>query len=165
MDHSLLERDEITLVGIQVNTSYDQEIEKNKGNIFPCVMNYYHNGLADKIANRKNPGTTICAYTHYTSDYKGDYTYFIGEEVSSIDGVDLEQFETLVVPKQNYAKFTTKPAPMPDVIINAWGKIWSMSPKDMGGQRQYRTDFEVYDERASDHEKIVMDLFIGIAPN
>ncbi len=53
---------------------------------------------------------------------------------------------------------------MPDVIVNAWKKIWEMSPKDLGGKRSYQTDFEIYDERAADHQNIVLDLYISINP-
>lgn len=152
---------EIKLVGISVRTSYSQELEKMKGHIFPIVQKYFHQGIAEKIQNRKKPGTTFCAYTDYESDHTGAYTYFIGEEVSSFTEVP-KGFEQLVIPKQQYAKFTTSPAPMPDVIVNAWKKVWEMPPKELGGQRSYHTDFEIYDERAADHQNIVLDLFIGI---
>lgn len=52
-----------------------------------------------------------------------------------------------------------------DVIVNAWKGIWCMTPKDLGGERCYQTDFEIYDERASDHQKIVLDVYVGIQSN
>lgn len=163
MHKEILAVPEIKLVGICVRTSNERERDKMKGNIFPCVQKYFHQGLAEKISNRKRPGTTFCAYTGYETDHNGEYTYFIGEEVSELNNVP-EGFQQLVVPKQQYAKFTTTPAPMPDVIVNAWKEIWEMSPKQLGGHRSYETDFEVYDERAADHQNIVLDLNIGIEP-
>lgn len=162
MQKTLIEKSEIKLVGISVRTSYDREIDKIKGNIFPCVQRYFHGSLFKKISNRAKPGTTYCAYTDYKSDYKGAYTYFIGEEVTSFDNNLSEEFEKLVIPKQKYAMFTTAPAPMPDVIVNAWNEVWKMSSKQLGGDRCYQTDFEVYDERAVDHQNIILDLFVGI---
>ncbi len=153
---------EITLVGISVRTSYSQELDKMKGNIFPCVRRYFHGALAEKIPHRKKPDTTFCAYTDYETDYAGSYTYFIGEEVTSLDDPLPEGFQKLIIPRQRYAKFTTNPAPMPDVIVNAWNEIWKMSPKELGGRRLYETDFEIYDERAADHQNIVLDVYIGI---
>jgi predicted transcriptional regulator YdeE len=132
-----------------------------KGNIFPLVLKYYHQALYEKIPNRIKPGTTFCAYTDYTSDFKGAYTYFIGEEVTSFDDIP-EGFVKVTIPEQSYAKFTTAPGPMPDVIVNAWQEIWEISPKQLGGKRSYHTDFEVYDERAADHQNIVLDLYVGI---
>lgn len=162
MDKVIAKKPEIKLVGICVRTSYQQELDKMKGHIFPCVQRYFHGSFGDKISHRKKPGTTFCAYTQYASDYKGAYTYFIGEEVDSIDKKLPDGFSTLIIPAQTYAKFTTQPAPMPDVIVNAWKKVWEMQPKQLGGERNYLTDFEIYDERAADHQKIVLDLYVGI---
>lgn len=162
MQQEQITRPEIKLVGICVRTNNKQEADKINGKIFPCIKRYFHEGFAEKIANRKNPNTTFCAYTDYESDQTGDYTYFIGEEVITFPPSLPEGFEKLVIPKQHYAKFTTGPAPMPDVIVNAWNEIWKMTPKEFGGKRAFKTDFEIYDERAADHQKIVLDLYIGI---
>lgn len=163
MKQTRLELPEIKLIGISVCTSYNQELDKMQGHIFPCVQRYFHGALFEKIPHRKKPGTTFCVYTDYESDYLGAYTYFIGEEASSFNHLP-EDFQQMIIPSQNYAKFTTNPAPMPDVIVNAWKEIWDMTPDDLGGSRAYRTDFEIYDERAADHQKIVLDIYIGIKP-
>ncbi len=164
MVHVILEKPEIHLVGICVRTNNKREAGKMDGKIFPLVKRYFHEGLAEKIKHRKNPGTTFCAYTDYESDEHGDYTYLIGEEVTSFDKQLPEGFQTLIIPKQTYAKFTTEPAPMPDVLLNVWNTVWKSSPEELGGRRTYVTDFEIYDERAADHQKIVLDLFIAIEP-
>jgi len=161
MQKNLIELPDMLLIGITARTNNKREADKMKGKIWPCVQRYYHEKLFEKIRNRKNPGITICAYTEYESDYTGDYTYFIGEEVSSHADV-LAGFDKLVIPPQRYAKFTTGPDAMPDVLIKAWNQIWKMTPNDFGGQRLYHTDFELYDERAQDHQNVVLDIFIGI---
>lgn len=152
---------EIKLVGLKVRTNNKAELGSLDGKIFPCVQQYFHQHVFEKIPNRKNPGTTLCVYTEYESDHTGDYTYYIGEAVKSFDGVP-EGLETLIIPAQKYAKFTTEPAPMPNVLTDAWTSILNMSSEDLGGKRAYRADFEVYDERAADHSKIVLDIYIGI---
>ncbi len=154
-----VERPEITCVGIQVRTSFETELEEGK--IGPCVQSYFHQGLFDKIPHRNSPGTTFCAYTDYESDYRGGYTYFIGEEVTSIDELP-EEFTVLNIPFQSYAKFTSGPASMPGVVRGAWQEIWEMTPQELGGERRYHTDFEIYDERAVDHHNVILDLYIGI---
>lgn len=53
---------------------------------------------------------------------------------------------------------------MPNVIVDAWKEIWKMPASQLGGQRGYKADFEIYDERVSDHQSIVLDLYIGIQP-
>jgi predicted transcriptional regulator YdeE len=151
------------LVGITTRTNnadiFEEDPSINK--IAATVQKYFYSGLAEKIVARKNPGTTFCIYTNYESDFSGDYTYFIGEEVSSFEEVG-EGFETLTIPMQNYVKFTSQPGPMPSVCINMWQNIWKMSSSDLGGDRNYVADFEVYDERSVDHNNVTLDIYIGI---
>lgn len=162
MQYAMVERPEMRMVGLCVRTNNKAEFNKLDGKIFPLVKRWFHEALAEKIPHRKNPGTTLCAYTDYESDENGDYTYFIGEEVTKLDPKLSKDFKVLTIPRQTYAKFTNGPAPMPDVLTHAWSAIWKMTPKELGGKRAYATDFEVYDERSLDHQKIVMDFYIGI---
>ena len=161
MKKNLSQREEIKLIGTKVQTSYKNELDWTAGKIFPCVQKYFHQQLAEKISERKNPGTTFCVYTEYESDYMGDYTYFIGEEVSSIDNIP-KDLETLIIPAQKYIKFTTEPAPMPNAVVDTWKKITQMTANELGGARRYHSDFEIYDERAHDHNNLILDIYIGI---
>ena len=72
---------ELKLVGITTRTNNSQIFERDPSTnkIAATVQKYFHNGLAEQIKDRKNPGTTFCVYTNYESDVNGDYTYFIGE--------------------------------------------------------------------------------------
>jgi len=162
MQRTLIERPEIKLIGICVRTSYDQELDKMQGHIFPCVQRYFHGLLFDRIPHRTKPGTTFCAYTDYDSDHTGAYTYFIGEAITASETPLPEGFCGLTIPRQQYVKFTTLPAPMPDVVVKTWESIWKMSSAELGGKRRYATDFEIYDERAADHQNIVLDVYVGI---
>lgn len=152
---------EIKLIGITAKTSLAFEMNPLTAKIGATVQKYFHDSLPEKINNRKTPGITYCIYTNYESDFTGGYTYFIGEEVDSFDNLP-EGFETLVIPMQNYAKFTTDSGPMPMVCISAWQKIWTMTSAEFGGERAYIADFEVYDERAIDHQNVVLDIYVGI---
>jgi predicted transcriptional regulator YdeE len=148
-------------MGLKVRTNNQNEFNLETAKIGPCVMKYFQEHWGHKIPNRKNPGVTLCAYTEYESDFQGDYTYYIGEEVSSIDSLP-EGLHELLIPAQPYIRFTAGPGPMPNVDIEAWQKIWTMSENELGGTRNYKTDFEVYDERARDPQNTVLDLYIGI---
>jgi len=149
------------IVGIAVRTNNRSEINPIEGKIFPCIQKYFHGNLAAQIPHRIHPGTTYCIYTDYESDHHGDYTYMIGEEVSSFDHLPAG-FETIVIPAKKYVKFTNGPAPMPEVVRSPWMQIWQMTPDQLGGKRAYLADFEVYDERAADHQRIVLDIYIGV---
>jgi predicted transcriptional regulator YdeE len=154
---------EIKLVGITARTNNTHLFESNPSTniIATTVQKYFYGGLAEKILERKKPGTTFCAYAHYESDYRGDFTYFIGEEVTSLENIP-DGFESLIIPPQLYAKFINEPGPMPAVCIDMWQNIWKMNAADLGGTRSYIADFEVYDERSRDHNHVTLDIFIGI---
>jgi predicted transcriptional regulator YdeE len=161
MQKTMAKLPEIKLVGITARTNLASEMNLATAKIGATVQKYFHGCCPKKIQNRKNPNVTYCVYTDYESDFTGDYTYFIGEEVDSFDGLP-EGFETLVMPIQNYAKFTTDSGPMPAVCISAWQKIWTMTSAEFGNERAYIADFEVYDERALDHQNVVLDIYIGL---
>lgn len=152
---------EIKLVGIKVRTDNKRESDPLRARILPCVQRYFQQQLAEKIPHRKNPGTTFCAYGEYESDHTGEYTCYIGEEVSTFKDIP-EGLETHIIPLQTYVKFTSPQGPMPTVVMNAWQEIWEMSPEALGGQRRYATDFEVYDERAKDPQNVIVDIYIGV---
>lgn len=148
-------------VGIKTRTNNQAEANSLEGKIFPLVKHYFHQNVAASIPNRTHPGTTFCIYTDYESDHHGDYTYFIGEEVDSFESLPAS-LETLIIPAQNYIKFTNGPGSMPDVVRKPWQQIWQMTPVELGGTRSYIADFEIYDERSKDHQNIILDIYIGI---
>jgi predicted transcriptional regulator YdeE len=152
---------EIKLVGLHVRTNNKAEMDPLTAKISPCVQQYFHQQWAEKIPHRTHPGRTFCAYTNYESDYTGDYTFYIGEEVNSLEDIP-EGLESHIIPPQTYINFITQPGPMPTVLINAWQDIWKMSSENLSGERSYHTDFEVYDERASDPQNTILDIYIGI---
>jgi predicted transcriptional regulator YdeE len=123
---------------------------------------YWSKQIANHFNHRATPGITYSIYTDYESDETGDYTYFIGELVDSTDDQDLSEFKTLTIPGSSYQKFTTEAGKMPEVVISAWQKIWSMNESDFEGKRKYIADFEVYDQRAADPTKAVLDIYIGV---
>lgn len=152
---------EIKLVGITCRTSnaevFNSAPEDNK--IVQTIQKYFANGCSEKIAHRSKPRTTYGVYTNYESDFNGEYTYFIGEEVSSLEDLP-EGFETITIPIQNYAKFTNEPGPMPSVCIDMWKNI--LGQDELMAQRGYIADFEVYDIRSKDQQNAVLDIYIGV---
>jgi len=161
MKKTIVTLPEKKLVGIKIRTNNALEINSSTSNIQKCVQKYWEENTPNRIKNRVKVGTTFCVYTDYESDFTGEYTFFIGEEVSSFDKID-ETLKTHSIPSQKYVRFTAGPGAMPGVVIDAWGKIWKMTKQTMGGERAYISDFEVYDERAADKEKTTIDICIGI---
>lgn len=161
MNTQLVNEPEILFIGVSVRTNNKNEMDPSVRKIAGLVDQYWQQDLSEKIPNRKNPGRTICVYTDYQSDEHGDYTYVMGEEVTSLENVP-PNFTALQIPAAKFKRFTTLPGKMPFVVIEAWQKIWTMSPDQLGGQRAYQNDFEIYDQRTADPDNAVMDIYIGI---
>jgi predicted transcriptional regulator YdeE len=161
MKKELVNQPEIMLVGISVRTNNKNEMNPQSSKIGELMGRYWNDNIAKQIPNRKHPGVTLSIYTEYDSNEHGDYTYFIGEEVDSLENIPSE-LQRLRIPSSKYQKFTTPIGKMPEVVINAWQQIWKMSSHDFGGERAYKADFEVYDQRAMDPLNTSLDIFIGI---
>jgi predicted transcriptional regulator YdeE len=161
MNKMMIQLPELKLVGLTARTSNAAEMNPETAKIGPTMQRFFAENLQEKILHRKNPGKIFAVYTNYESDEKEGYTYFLGEEVTSFEE-GKEEFEPLTIPAQTYIKFTSNPGPMPRVVIDMWQKIWKMDTTELGGERAYVADFEVYDERSRDPSNAILDLYIGI---
>ena len=151
----------ITLVGLSVRTSFKGETNPSTSQIGPLAGKYFATNVAETIPHRTNPGVTLAVYTDYESDEYGEYTYFIGEAVEQ--AADLpEGLQTVSIPGGEFAKLTTEPGVMPQVVIDAWQQIWNMSAEQLQGSRAYQADYEVYDQRAANPDNTVLDIYIGL---
>ena len=141
MQKTIIQLPEVKLVGIKERTRNSAEMDPSTAKIAPTVQRYFHQALAEKLIHRKHPGATYCVYTDYESDVTGEYTYFIGEAVSSFDQIP-DGFAKLLIPAQTYVKFTNGPGPMPSVCIDVWQKIWQMNAAELGGLSDRRKFLE-----------------------
>ena len=160
MKQTIITIPEIKLVGLKIRTNNDAEFNPKTAKIMQTVENYAQN-FATKSPNLTNPGKLYSVYFEYESDHTGEYSYFFGEKVSDFSNV-LEGLDTCIVPAQTYSKFTTAYGAMPNIVINAWQEIWSMNEQDLKGERNYKADLEVYDQRAQDPINTQVDVLIGI---
>ena len=161
MERELIRRSSIQLVGLQVRTSNRQEMQPETAKIAKLFGEYLQKNISTKISHLVQPLVIFSVYTDYDSDEHGEYTYFIGQEVSILSSVP-EGLHVLNIPASNYQKFTVPAGPMPSVVVEAWQKIWKMTPKELGGTRAYQADFEIYDERASDPANTSLDIYISM---
>jgi predicted transcriptional regulator YdeE len=152
---------EIKLVGITARTSNALEFDPKAAQIGKTMQRFFTENLQEKIQHRKNPNKVFAVYTNYESNENGSYTYFLGQEVTAF-GNQSDIFQTLVIPNQTYTKFTSNPGKIPKVVINMWQNIWQMKEADFEGKRSYISDFEVYDERSTDLNSAIVDVFVGI---
>lgn len=153
---------EMKLIGLTTRTNNKNEMVNETAKIGKLASLYWGNQQANNIKHRSKPGVTYAIYTDFENHEYGDYTYFIGETVDSFESQDLAHFKKITVPASTYQKFTTTPGKMPDVVISAWQAIWKMKEGDFGGKRKYVADFEIYDDRVSDQNNAIVDIYIGI---
>lgn len=161
MNKQIVTKPVFKLIGLSVVTNNADEQNPATAKIGPLVAQYMAENVASRIPNRENPGVMFSVYTDYESDHQGNYTYLIGEEVSSFEDVPSD-LHCIIVPTGQYQRFTTHAGKIPDVIIQAWQTIWGMSKEALGGARRYIADFEIYDHRAADPMNAVADIYIGI---
>ena len=151
----------IKLMGLTERTSNTNEFNPKTAIIGTVIGRYWQQNWATKIPHQMQSGVTLASYADYASDFNGPYNYFYGAEVSTITDIP-EGLASLIIPAGKYLKLTTNAGAMPEIVINAWQQIWKMSEADLGGQRTYKADFEIYDKRASDVKNATVDIYIGI---
>ena len=161
MEKNIEQLPEIKLVGITARTSNVLEMDPSTAKIGATIYRFDQDGLQAKILNRKTPGKIFAVYTNYESDENGPYTYFLGEEVTFFENI-APGFETLIIPAQAYAKFTSNSGKVQEISIGMWQNIWQMGAAELGGKRTYIADFEIYDERCKDLNNAIIDIYVGI---
>lgn len=148
-----------TVIGISCRTNNAKEAS-GQGCIGKQWARLFTENILDKIPHREDKNT-IAVYTDYASDNDGEYTYVLGAKVKN-DAVAPAGMVKVTVPAGRYAKFTSDVGPAPVVVPANWKKIWATAKTQPGGDRLYKTDFEVYDQRASDPQKTQMDIYVGV---
>jgi len=158
----LVHQDEFFVVGIEVRTTGERELS-GEGEIPGLWRRFYSEHIADKIPNRVDKNI-YALYTDYVHDRMADYTVLLGVRVKDTSEVPAGMV-LKTIPAGQYAIITSEKGPGETVIPTAWQKVWALEDKDqLGGKRAYKTDYELYDERATDPQNLQADLYIGLKP-
>jgi predicted transcriptional regulator YdeE len=148
-----------TMVGIAVRTSNVKEMTA-EGMIGKQWARLMQENLLRNIPNKAD-ANIVAAYTDYASDKDGEYTFVLGARVINADDVPAGMVAK-TVSAGKYAVFTSERGPVQQVVVATWMRIWK-TPKDApGGDRAYKTDFELYDQRAQNPAVTVMEIHVGI---
>lgn len=155
MEINQIKNAEIKLVGVSARTSNATEANPATALIGQTMQKFFF--IQQNILNRINPGRVFSVYTDYENQADGEYTYFVGEEVSEFSQINTD-LSTLTIPEQKYTKFTTDQGPIPRIVFETWQHIWGMN--DL--QRAFVADFEIYDERSNEMNSAIVDIYIGV---
>jgi predicted transcriptional regulator YdeE len=147
------------IAGLTARTNNAQEMS-GRGKIGHLWREFLQPNLAAKIPNKVGVDL-VAVYTDYETDHTGHYTYLIGLPILSADSLPAN-LTVKHVPPGRYAVFTSQRGPLQTIGPELWQRIWAMSPEELGGERAFRTDFEIYDQRAANPDNAQIDVYIGL---
>lgn len=147
------------MAGISIRTSNANEMS-GKGFIPQQWDRFMKEGLLSKIPNKVD-SNILAVYTDYESDANSAYSFMIGARVHSAEDVPLGMVAKKV-PAGRYAVFISEKGFVGKVVPQTWSRIWAIPKSSPGGNRTYRADFEVYDQRAADPQNAEVDIYVGI---
>jgi predicted transcriptional regulator YdeE len=159
MNPKVVQQPGFVVIGIAARTSNAKEM-RGDGVIGKFWGRLAQEGFIAKILNKADHNI-VAVYMDYASDKNGEYTFLLGARVTS----DAEVPEGMVakkIPAGKFAVFTTETGPGAKVVPEMWMKINSLPVKAVGGDRIYRADYELYDERARDPQNLQADVYVGI---
>lgn len=143
---------EFTLVGISIRTNNNKA--QQQGDIAQLWSTLISNNIVNKIENRISDDI-YCVYTEYESDFNGEYTCFLGCQVSSLDKLDKE-LKTLKIEAQHYLEFVSE-GELPTCVLQTWNHIWNEKYT-----RAYKADFDIYGEDAKNASDAKVTTYLSI---
>jgi predicted transcriptional regulator YdeE len=152
-----VQRDEMTVVGVAARTSQRDDSSK----IGELWQRFFQEKVPDAIDEKAGEGHMLELYAEYAGDEHDEYTVMLGFEVPPAAAA-LDAFKTVTLPAATYVVFSSERGPLDKVIPEAWKEIWTMDSSQLGGERTFTGDFEIFDERSSDRENGVVDIFVAI---
>jgi predicted transcriptional regulator YdeE len=159
IDHKFVDHAGFLFIGIAARTTNAKEMS-GEGVIAVQWERVMAGGIIEQIPNRAD-ANILAMYTDYETDANSEYSFLIGAKVTSIDAIP-EGMTAKEIPGARYAIFTSEKGPVWKVVPEVWQKIWSTPASDMGGERAFLADFEIYDERAADPQNAVAEVRVGI---
>jgi len=156
---NIQQRDGFYVVGLTARTSNAQETS-GKAKIGEVWQEFLQPDLVAKIPDKIGVDL-IAVYTDYETDHTGHYTYLLGIPISSAEALP-SNLTVKHIPAGRYAVFRSGRGPKKEVVSAVWQRIWSLSPKQLGGKRAFKSDFEIYDQRAADPENAQIDVYVGL---
>ena len=160
MNPKVVEEAGFNVIGIAERTTNAKEMS-GEGEIGKQWGRFFQDNLLAQIPNKADT-SIIAVITDYATDKDGEYTHLIGARVTSTADMPAGMV-VKKVPAGKYAIFTSEKGPVAQVVVGTWKRIWMQPKTAPGGDRAYKADYEVYDERARDPENTQMDVHVGLS--
>ncbi len=146
MEPRLVSLIEINVVGIEIRTNNQQEVDPAKAKIPGLWKRFFEEAIAGKTPGVLRAGTTFAVYTKYQSDNRGEYSLILSSQVKTLKSIPAGMIG-MAIPPARYLVFTAK-GKMPDAVIKTWPSIWKYFEDSSQYRRAYTSDFEIYDKRS-----------------
>ena len=159
MNPKAVQEEGFTVMGIAIRTSNAEQMTEARP-IGKQWERLFKEGVLAEIPNKAD-GNILAVYSEYASDKDGEYTYLLGARVTKVDNVPAGMTVKKVAAGK-YAVFTSERGPVQKVVVEMWQRVWATPKSAMGGERSYKTDFEVYDQRAQNPADSVVDLHVAV---
>jgi predicted transcriptional regulator YdeE len=154
-----VQQEGFAVVGIAVRTSNAEQMTEARP-IGKQWERLFKEGVLAAIPNKAD-GNILALYSEYASDKDGEYTYLLGARVTKVENAPAGMV-VKNVPAGRYAVFTSERGPVQKVVVEMWRRVWETPKSALGGDRTYKTDFELYDQRAKNPADSVVDLYVAV---
>ncbi len=159
MHPKIVQLDGFEVIGIAARTNNARE--SGQDGVIPRLwQRAMQEHVIDHVPD-KTDSNLYAVYADYASDANGDYTLLIGGKVKPASTAPQGMIAKAVLAGR-YEVFSSERGPVAKVVVETWLRIWTFYQSPANGQRAYRADFEVYDERAADPNQAQVDIYIGL---
>lgn len=146
-----------SVIGIVTRTTNETAI--GDGTIKNLWQEFFNESILSKIPNKVD-NAIVAVYYDFESDKSGEYTLLIGAKVSSIEEIPAGM-TAHYIPEQKRIIFLSEPGPINNIVFDLWMKIWTLEDQNKL-DRQYNTDYELYDDKCQDPQKSQITIHIGV---
>ena len=150
---------EFAFIGISARTSNSKEMS-GTGAIPQQWQRFFTEGWMEKIPNRAD-GKLIALYTDFVQGQDLQYTFLIGARVKPGTAAP-EGMVAKTIPAGKYAVITSDRGVPQEVVPRVWQKIWTMPKSELGGDRAFQADYELYNEGELNPESLQAEVHIGL---
>lgn len=156
----LVRLEEFTIAGISARTTNARELS-GSGVISGLWNRYFSENIAKQLAQHSLSQKIYSVYAEYENGAIGEYTSLIGNRVADKSAIASPSITTITLPAAQYAVFTSRRGPLSEVVAEAWQFIWSWS-MNSELSRTFTGDFEHYDERASNPNDAIVEIYVAV---
>ena len=141
------------LIGISIRTT--NENGQAAKEIAELWGKFISKNILNAIPNKVDP-TVYSLYTDYEGDHTQPYTAILGCKVETLKSIPDGMIGKSLA-GGSYVKSTAKGDLMKGLVVNHWSKIF-----EMGLNRTYIADFEIFSERAQNPSDAEVDFYVGV---